>query len=85
MVFPLLSSARLLALGKKAGDVRPIAVGEVLWRLVSKILLQENTAAVKNLPWLSQITNKSCSLSALGSQMGDKVYVDETINLSIRI
>ena len=37
-VVPHLCGATLLALHKKSGGLRPIAVGEVLWRLASKCL-----------------------------------------------
>jgi hypothetical protein len=54
-VAPHLAGARLHALPKKSGGVRPIAVGETLRRLVSKVLCQSVRADCAQYFWPLQV------------------------------
>jgi len=48
-IIPIFFGGRLLALNKKSGGIRPIAVGLTLRHLASKCA---NSFSVRRLPWL---------------------------------
>lgn len=68
-VSPWLWDASLMALPKKHGSSRPVAVGEVFWRLAAKTLCTAYQEQALNCVWPPQI----CVAQPLGTEVGLQV------------